>query len=141
MMALMELYQNRNFKLILIAGLLIGAVLFPYGWLANEWQGFGQFMNWLFATEGMHVVGHLGLYMVLGTAVLLIVPRLGERPYHYFGFLLSIGLIQEALQLLSFKHHFFSTNEFFDLGVDLVAAGLAFAAWKVFSQKQSQKES
>jgi hypothetical protein len=135
MIAWMERYQNKNFKLLTLVAVLVTAVLFPYGWLANRWQLFDGVVNWLFATEAMHIVGHLGLYGGLGTAVLIIFPQLCQRPYHYLLLIFSVGLTQEILQLLTFKGRFFTTNELFDLSVDLLAAGIVFAVGKIITQQ------
>jgi hypothetical protein len=45
----------------------------------------------------------------------------------------AIGFIQESLQLITFKRHFFTSNELFDLCVDLLAAGVIFIVWSYLS--------
>jgi hypothetical protein len=131
MITFMRAGKKRNSWLLASIAVLVGMILFPYGWLANHWELFDHVVEVLFATERMHVVGHVLLYGGLGTAVLTIFPKLQLRPQLYIAGILVIAIFQEALQLITFKHHFFSANEIFDLGVDLMAAGTIFVAWVV----------
>jgi hypothetical protein len=111
----------------LISLLAIG--LFPYGWLANNWPLFDQVTSLLFGLEAAHVVAHAGLFAGLGTAVLLIFPRVRQYPGMYFGIMIVVGMVQEFLQLTTFKHRPAGFGELFDLLVDLLAAGLVFVLW------------
>ena len=131
MITFMRADKKRKSGLFVTIAVLVLMILFPYGWLANHWEIFDLVVEVLFATEMMHVVGHVLLYGGLGTAVLAIFPKLRLRPQQYVTGILVIAIVQEALQLITFKHHFFSANEIFDLGVDLLAAGAIFAAWMV----------
>jgi hypothetical protein len=131
MIVFMQMYRKKSNWLLGGMAILVGIVLFPYGWLADHWEFFDQVMEALFASEWMHVVGHMVMYGVLATAVLNIYPQLVTEPRHYFAWIFVIGFIQEALQLITFKHHFFTPNEILDLGVDLLAAGIILVAWKV----------
>jgi hypothetical protein len=122
--------KHHNFKSNsrLLAGLagLVVVVLFPYGWLAENWPIFDRFTGFIFGSEAAHVAGHVGLFMLLGTAVLLIFPRLKQRPYLYFSLMAGMGMVQEFLQIVSFKHRPVAANDLFDLVVDLLAAGIVF---------------
>ena len=111
--------------------MLIGLAMFPYGWLAELWPRFGHIFDHLFASELSHIIGHLVIFGGLGMAVLLIFPQLRKRPWLYLGLILGLGMVQEFMQLASFKHRLFSGPELFDLGVDLFGAGLA---WLVVSR-------
>lgn len=121
----------------LLAGLvgLIAVALFPYGWLADNWPTFDRFTGFIFASEAAHVAGHVGLFVLLGTAVLVIFPRLLRQPVLYISIILSLGMVQEFLQLVSFKHRPVAVNDLFDLAVDLLAAGVVFivfnAKWRL----------
>lgn len=101
--------------------LLVGAALFPYGLI-------GETLPWAngaldqFSSLTAHVVGHAGLFMMLGTAVLLTFPRLRTRPRLYLGAMLLLGVLQELLQIAGFKHRALVFDDFFDVGVDVLAA-------------------
>jgi len=105
---------------------LIAMALFPYGWLAANWPTFDRFTGFIFASEKAHVAGHVGLFVLLGTALLVIFPRWQQRPVLYVSIILSLGVVQEFLQLISFKHRPVAGNDIFDLAVDLLAAGVVF---------------
>lgn len=137
MIPFMQIYQNKNVKLLGVVAVLLGMVLFPYGWLSNNWWVMRWIENTFFEAEWSHWLGHMVMYGTLATAVLIVFPQLLKRPYHYFGLIFAIGLAQETLQLLTFKHHFFTTNELFDLIVDLLAAGIVFAIGKFITQKRN----
>ncbi|MEZ4512759.1 MAG: hypothetical protein R3C62_12850 [Chloroflexota bacterium] len=116
---------------LLLAGLVSGA-LFPYGWLADISPTFERGLAWVFRSDAAHVVGHLFVFGLLATAVLVLFPGLKKRPFPFYALILTLGLAQEALQLISFKHHFFSSGELFDLVVDLCSATAVF----LFFRKQ-----
>lgn len=116
---------------LMLAGLVSGA-LFPYGWLADISPKFERGLEWVFRSDAAHVVGHLLVFGLLATAVLLLFPGLRKRPFLFYTLILTLGLAQEGLQLLSFKHHFFSSGELFDLGVDFCSAT---AVYLFFRQK------
>ena len=122
MIHMMKSYQNKNVKLLAVVAVLLGMVLFPYGWLANNWSVMRWIEHTFFEAEWSHWVGHMVMYGVLGTAVLSVFPQLLHKPRTYFGLIFGVGLVQETLQLLTFKGHFFTTNELFDLAVDMLAA-------------------
>lgn len=106
--------------------LLVGAALFPYGLIgeALPWVN-GLFFN-RFSSLAAHVVGHMGLFALVGTAVLLTFPRLLTQPRVYLGVMLLLGVLQEALQIIGFKHRGLVFDDFFDVGVDMLAALLVW---------------
>jgi len=117
--------------------LLVGAALFPYGLL-------GELLPWTnvlffdrFSSLAAHVVGHAGLFVLVGTAVLLTFPRLHTHPWLYLGGMLLLGGLQEVLQIVGFKHRAPVFDDFFDVGVDVLAALLV---WLVFKQWRSTHE-
>lgn len=116
---------------------LLALVLFPYGWLANAWPLFDRFVEQVFRTEVAHVLGHLGSFFGLGLLLLQLWPRLAARPWLFFPLLLSLGMMQELLQLLSFKHRFVTGADLFDLIVDLAGAALALHVWRRLAQEES----
>jgi len=136
MITTMQIFQNKNVRLLTVLAVLLGIVLFPYGWLANNWWVMRWIEDAFFETELSHWVGHVVMYGALTTAVLIVFPHLLNQPRRYFGLIFAIGLVQETLQLITFKHHFFTTNELFDLMVDLIAAGIVFVVAKIISRKR-----
>lgn len=62
MITCMQLYRSKNMGLLLGITFLVGIVLFPYGWLAKNWEFFDQAIDTVFTTEWMHVVGHSERY-------------------------------------------------------------------------------
>lgn len=127
--------QTHRPKLLVGLGLFVGAALVPYGWLANVWPLFGAVVDALFGAELAHIVGHFVLFALVGTAVLTLYPRLLQRPRTYFALILAIGLVQETLQLLTFKHRFFTAADLFDLVIDAAGAGVAL----LWSMRQMEK--
>ncbi len=126
--------NKRNELLLMILAAMIGLVIFPYGWLAQTWPAFAQVTNRLFSSELSRVIGHTTMFMLLGTAVLHIFPCLQRRQWLYLALMLSIGLIQESLQLVSFKGRPFSLAEIADLIVDGLASWAAFQLWRRYRQ-------
>ncbi len=122
--------DNKLNWLAIGAVVLVGVVLFPYGWLAERWWLFGQVTDFVFGTELAHVVGHLVLFAVLGTAVLHTLPRLQRHPRLYFALIFLLGLTQEILQLVSFKKRPFAANELLDITVDLLGAFIAYKFYR-----------
>ena len=132
----MQIFQNKNVRLLAVVAVLLGIVLFPYGWLANNWGFMRQVEDAFFGPEWTHWLGHVVMYGALTTAVLIVFPQFLNQPRRYFGLVFTIGLIQETIQLITFKHHLFTTNELFDLIVDLIAAGIVFAVAKIISRQR-----
>jgi len=116
--------------------LLVGAALFPYG-LIGEMLPWANGLFDRFSSLTAHVVGHAGLFMLLGTAVLITFPRLRTYPRLYLGAMLLLGGLQEVLQLVGFKHRSLMFDDFFDVGVDVLAALLV---WLIFKQWRSVHE-
>ena len=106
-------------------GLLLIALV-PYGWATQYSSKAHYLFNHLLSGELTHFLGHFLLFVLMGTAVLIIFPRLKNYPPFYFGLILFIGFLQEFLQLVTFKMHPFSFAEVFDLATDLFGAALAF---------------
>ncbi len=109
--------------------ILIAAILFPYGWLADVWPTFDRLTGFIFGSEVAHIAGHVGLFALLGTAVLTMFARLRTQPMVYFSLITCLGVMQELLQLTTFKHRPIGASDLFDLAVDLLAAVLVFIMW------------
>ncbi len=110
--------------------LLLAFFLFPFGWLATVWPRFDQWFDTTFSSAAAHIISHAVIFFIIGTAVLLVNPKLRKRPLQFFTFILFLGSVQEVLQLLSFKQRAFGWNDGFDLMVDLLGAGVAFIVYK-----------
>lgn len=104
---------------------LLALALFPYGWLTTLSPQVYNFMEWLFATEFAHGVGHAAIFLTVGWALLTVFPALQRRPGLYAALILVVGLLQEGFQLL-YKQRNPAFDDVRDLLVDGVAAALAF---------------
>lgn len=137
--------QNFNYKQnnvrkslpkLAVLGLILMAMV-PYGWAAQYSSKARFVIYYLLGGELAHIFGHFLLFVLMGTAVIAILPRLKQHPAHYFSLMLLLGLVQEFLQLVTFKMRDFSYAEVFDLTIDLLGAGLAFVAMRRLSQKST----
>lgn len=105
---------------------LLVFALVPYGWIAEANPWVQPFIYGLFATEAAHAVGHALIFALIAAALLRVFPELHERPLRFVALILLAGAAQEALQLL-YKGRGLILNDFTDLGIDLVAAGVVLA--------------
>lgn len=128
--------QTHRPKVLVGLFLFVGAALVPYGWLASVWPLFGLLVDALFRAELAHIIGHFVLFALVGTAVLTLYPHLVQRPCTYFALILAIGLVQETLQLLTFKYRFFAAADLFDLVIDAAGAGVALL-WFMHQMEKS----
>ena len=129
----MQLDKRRNKRigaqrpyLILALILFIAAALFPFGWLATVWPDFSAVADFIFGTEIAHVIGHFAVFVLMGAGVLLLFPRLRQHFWLYFGLMLMLGLVQEFLQIASFKHIIPAFDEVLDLTMDMLGAMTIF---------------
>lgn len=116
-------------------------ILFPMAWLGNFWGGYRQVFNVLFAPEWMHWLMHAVLYA--GLAVLLVLvfglPLTRRTVALVLGIVLLVGLIQEGMQLFS-GVQVVSWNSIFDLGVDLIGAGIGLGVvWGIRKASEVRK--
>lgn len=120
-----------------IAGLFffIGLAMTPYGWAAARWPGFGFVVDGLFSAEWAHVVGHMGLFALLATAVLSLFPSLKKQPALFFLIFTFLAFLQEGLQLVTFKHRPIIFDDLFDLAVDMAAVTAVYLIVR-YSQKK-----
>lgn len=118
----------RHYKLLLFL-LFLGAALFPYGWLARLWPAFGWFVDWLFATEMAHHIGHSLIFAALGWFLLTMFPLLQERFALYLSLIGLLGLSQELLQLW-YKQRPLGLNDGKDLLVDVAAAAFFYFVYR-----------
>lgn len=127
---------------LIIVGIVIGLVvlaLIPYGWFPF-WKIFkyapalGWRIELLFDSDAAHILGHLTIFIMIGTGVLLWFPSLIYRPRIYLGIMVTIGFLQEVFQLIGFKHRAPVWDDLFDIVVDvsgtLIALTLMRFVWK-----------
>ncbi len=122
---------------VIFALFLIGLALFPFGWLGTEWSDFGTVINMLFATTAAHIIGHSLIFMLVGGVILLLVPALRTRPLIYMLLVLCLAVMHEGLQLIAYKQRPLLFDDFFDVGIDLLAAGLLFLGGRLFWSKRN----
>jgi hypothetical protein len=121
--------------------MLLGLILFPFGWLGERWLAFGRLLDHVFSTDGRHAVGHAALFCLLGSAALLVLPQLRTRRLRYLSMLLLAGVGQELFQML-YKGRLLRFDDGRDLLTDLAGIIVAFAvlwSWRRISSK-TQRE-
>jgi hypothetical protein len=117
--------------------MLLALILFPFGWLGEQWPAFGHGLDYVFSTDDRHAVGHAALFCLLGMAVLGLQPRLRTRPWRYLGMLLLVGVGQELFQML-YKRRLLLYDDGRDLLTDLAGIVIAFAVvwcWRRLSSE------
>lgn len=115
-----------KYGLVLFIVGFIGITLFPYGVLTEQ-SALARFILYrLFETELSHFVGHFLIFCLIGTAVLLLFPALFRSPLFYLSLMLNLAIMQEFLQLATFKRRPINYGELKDLGIDLTAAVFIF---------------
>lgn len=123
--------QNKTVRpqrpyLVLAIILFIAAALFPFGWLATVWPGFSTAADFIFGSQLSHIIGHFAVFVLMGGGVLLLFPGLRRRFWRYFGLMLLLGLVQEFLQIASFKQSIPAFDEVLDLTMDMLGAVTIF---------------
>lgn len=117
---------------------LLVLILFPFGWLGEQWPAFGSGLDQVFSTDGRHAIGHAALFGLLGLAALIMLPRLRTKPLRYLSMLLLVGVGQEFFQLL-YKGRLPLFDDGRDLLTDLAGMIVAFAmiwSWRrIVSEK------
>ena len=106
--------------------LFIATALFPFGWLATVWPGFSAVADFIFGTQLSHIIGHFAVFVLMGGGVLLLFPSLRQRFWLYFGLMFLLGLVQEFLQIASFKHIIPAFDELLDLTMDMLGTVTIF---------------
>jgi hypothetical protein len=83
-------------------------------------------VEFVFGTDLAHIIGHFAVFALMGGGVLLLFPGLRQRFWLYFGLMLLLGLVQEFLQIASFKHMIPVFDEMLDLTMDMLGAATVF---------------
>lgn len=119
---------------------LLGLILFPFGWLGDQIPALGLFLGWLFATAREHAIGHALLFLSLGLAMLIAFPALAKRPWHYHSLMLLIAVFQECFQLL-YKARPLVFDDARDVVTDIIGAMLAFTLMRGWRRRVGSKNS
>lgn len=127
------LARDRTNLLLLLAALLAGA-LFPFGWLAEQWPAFGDWVYAVFPNDAAHWAGHAAIFGALGAAALTIWPTLLRRPARYAALILAFALAQELMQR-SYKGLRINRDDLLDLCVDVAAAAVVFAVARLRARR------
>lgn len=127
------LARDRANLLLLLVALLAGA-LFPFGWLADQWPAFGDWVYTVFPNDAAHWVGHAAIFAALGLAALKIWPALLRHPARYAALILACALAQELMQR-SYKGLRINRDDLLDLCVDVAAAGAVFVLARVRARR------
>lgn len=112
--------------LLLAFIIFVAAALFPYGLILNLSPRLYYLVNYTLGTQLAHIIGHFGLFVAMGSGILLLFPRLRRHMWLYFGLLLLLAFVQEFLQIATFKHSIPVFDEILDLTVDMLGAATVF---------------
>ena len=123
--------NTRNW-FILATAVLIALALTPYGLVAEHFPAFGYVVDVLFSSQLAHFVGHMGIFFLMGTAVLLVFPKLQQKPQLYFALMGILAFLQEFLQLVTFKHRPVDGGDIFDWVTDMTAATIVYCVIKLY---------
>jgi hypothetical protein len=118
--------------------ILIGLVLFPWGWLGQEWPPAGAVIDFLFANAKEHAVGHATIFFLFGTALLLTFHFFQRHIWLFFGVMLAGAVGQELFQAI-YKQYidwFDTPRDIVTDFVGVIAALLAVMAFLYFRKKR-----
>ena len=133
--------NTRNW-FILATAVLITVALMPYGLVAEWFPAFGYLVDTIFSSNLAHFVGHMFIFMVMGTAVLFVFPKLQQKPHYYFLLMSILAFMQEFLQLVTFKHRPVNGGDIFDFVTDMTAATIVYCVIKLyFTEDKAEKDS
>ena len=127
--------NTRNW-FILGTAVLIVLALTPYGLVAEWFPAFSYLVDVLFSSQLAHFVGHMGIFVVMGTAVLLALPKLQQKPRYYFLLMSVLAILQEFLQIITFKHRPINGSDVFDFVTDVTAATITYCVIKLYFSKE-----
>ncbi|MCA9916811.1 MAG: hypothetical protein KC445_02615 [Anaerolineales bacterium] len=112
--------------LILILVLFVAAALFPYGLITDLSPRLNFLVNYVFGSQIAHVIAHFGLFVLMGSGILLLFPRLQRYFWPFAALMLLLAIGQEFLQIVTFKETISIFDEVLDLTVDMLGAATAF---------------
>jgi hypothetical protein len=118
---------------------LLALALFPFGWLGEVWPIFGQLLGVGFSTVLAHAIAHSGIFFLIGVALLVIFPKLRQRPWRFLAIILAAGIIQEGIQL-AYKQRPIEFDELRDLVTDLIGAIAALTLVRVAARLRRTRQ-
>jgi hypothetical protein len=122
---------GKRWPVLVMGGIGLVLVVFPFDWLANVWPGYAQIFDRVFVTARDHAVGHTTLFCLVGLIVQGIFPSLRSRPLLFAGLMLLGALVQESVQSIS-NHELQQLSDLRDFGFDLLGITLALViGWGV----------
>lgn len=91
--------------------LLLAILWFPFDWLSEVWPAFGVPFRQVFRNAHDHFIGHSVFFFIIGSLILLYLPRLRRRLDWYLLGLVIAALLQETIQAL-FRGQIPTFNDF-----------------------------
>jgi hypothetical protein len=113
--------------------------LFPFGWLGRACPLFGYWFNRFFHGVWVHAIAHFGIFLSLGLTLLLLFPRLLDRPKRYIGLAIWAGVAQEIIQL-AYKQRPLVFDEFWDLWIDLLGLLAAYGLMRLWPRDPQESQ-
>jgi glycopeptide antibiotics resistance protein len=118
--------------------LLLGMILFPFGWLAEIWPLANRILGSMFPDVNAHAIGHTSLFLLLGVTLLVIFPYLLRHPGSYALLLLVVGIGQEVFQL-AYKQRPLVFDDFRDLATDMIGGLIALGVVMIIQRWRNHK--
>ncbi len=126
-------WLRKRWPALVLGGIGLVLVVFPFDWLANVWPGYAQIFDRVFVTARDHAVGHTTLFCLVGLIVQSLFPTLRSRPLLFVGLMMLGALAQESVQSIS-NHELQHLSDLRDFGFDLLGVTLALViGWGVRS--------
>ena len=119
--------------IILFAILILFLTLFPFGWLGTLSPTFDALLDWLFPEPWGHFFGHGFMFIGVGLALLLTLPKLRQRFWLYVPLVMLVAVGQEFFQLL-YKQRPIGLNDLTDLIPDVLGATTVFTLFHLLIQ-------
>ncbi len=116
---------NGSIRGVCVLVLVIAAVLFPCGWLGEFSPAFRNVLDRAFPDAWLHAVGHVTIFLLLGSLLLRTAPALRRRPIVYLAIMLCFAFGQEAFQAV-YKDEFSAFDTLRDLVTDSCGFGMAY---------------
>ncbi len=133
--------MSKLFLRLLPFVILLGLVLFPYGWLGQIWPPAESVIDFLFATAKEHAVGHATIFFLFGVTLLLTFPFFQKHIWLFFGVMFAGAVAQELFQAI-YKQYidwFDTPRDIVTDFVGVIAALLVVMTFLYFRKKKTQE--
>lgn len=114
-------------------------ILFPMAFLGKSWPAVGKVFDLIFSPGWMHILMHALLYTVLGFLLALWIPPRAGRIIQLSAICLMVGVLHEAVQLLTAHTWPGWMPELFDLGVDLGGSAIGISLGWLVNRKTGMR--